>query len=436
VRGLAGLFYEDQKIYDATDWRYKTMPDCSPDGPTSSCFLPVGPPPGATVSDPNVRNAATAYFQDFERTFTQKAAFGSVSFDILPKVLTITGGIRYFDMYTSLAGAQAGSFGCKQFTPTTYFGRCLTSATGYTVDRSLVETGHLGRADLAWHITPDLLAYYTYSQGFRPGGINSAIEQLLPDQNGNPRYQVPETYASDLVTNNEIGWKTEWFDHRVRFNGALYEERWSNVQTYLFCPQCGLGIIPFTVNGPDYRVRGVELQLVAQPTKGLTVQGSAAWNSSELLNSPQLIANIPTSPEFGQPITHQYVSGVAIPIPNVYGEVGSPLANSPPMAANMRVRYERLVGDYLPYVQAGFQHQAHSLSGTGLVRQFEQPAWTTYDASIGVSRGNWTVSLVGVNLTDVNKSLYTTDVQFILTETPIRPRTVMLTFNYTFSESH
>ena len=34
------------------------------------------------------------------------------------------------------------------------------------------ESGFKSRANLTWHITPDIMAYYTYSQGFRPGGFN------------------------------------------------------------------------------------------------------------------------------------------------------------------------------------------------------------------------------------------------------------------------
>jgi len=34
------------------------------------------------------------------------------------------------------------------------------------------ESGNKSRVNLTWHITPGLsMAYYTYSQGFRPGGF-------------------------------------------------------------------------------------------------------------------------------------------------------------------------------------------------------------------------------------------------------------------------
>ena len=123
-------------------------------------------------------------------------------------------------------------------------------------------------------------------------------------------------------------------------------------------PQGGFGNLTFSTNGPDFRVRGVEIQLVARVMEGLTVQGSASWNSSNQTNSPFLINNNPKSSTYGQPITS---------VANPYGTVGSPLANSPPFQANLRARYEFPIGDYRAFFQAGGTHQGNSYSATGNV---------------------------------------------------------------------
>ena len=436
LRAIAGIFYEDLKIYDDQSYLYTSLPGCAPSGPTSNCFLPLQTWPGAPSNQPGPRNSATSFIDDFQRTFIQKAAYTSVSFDIIPHKLTITGGIRYFDMYNASQGGDVSGFGCKQFTPTSYFGPCLTSY-GTNVSQqnphAFVETGHRGRASLSWHITPEAMVYYTYSQGFRPGGFNHGSSAFLPDQIGVMQYYNPKAYQSDNLTNNEIGWKAFLLDHRIRFNGTLYQENWSNVQTEVFCPQCGLGNVIFITNGPQYRVRGVELQIDARVMRGLTVYGSTSVHSGELTNSPALIDNNPASPDFGKPITTRYANGVAYPVTNVYGLRGSDLANSPSFQASLRARYDWTVGPYLAYVQAGFQHSGSSLSATGFVATFRQPSWTTYDASAGIAKGDWTLSLAGTNLTNVNKSLLTSSALFTLTETPMRPRVIELTFNYHFS---
>jgi outer membrane receptor protein involved in Fe transport len=452
LRGLVGLFYEDYKIYDDTQWMYKSVANCTPTGATSNCFLPLQPWQDDPTNNPGLQ-PQDGFFDDFQRTFIQKAAYTSESFDIIPKKLTITGGIRYFHMYTSQLGGDVGSFYCKEFSTTTYFGVCSygnphpSSPTDTHVSpdgtdfaqlnpHTLTESGSRGRADLEYHVTPDILVYYTYSQGFRPGGFNRSTGDHLPNASGQDQYAGPITYLSDNLTNNEVGWKTMWFDHRLEVNGAVYQENWSNVQVSFFCPQCGLGNLTYNTNGPDYRVKGVELQLAANIWHGLSVNGAAAWNSGQLVNSPALVGNIPGTADYGKPLSTFYQNGVATPLQNVYGDQGSPLANSPPFEASLRARYDWAWGTYLPYVQLGMQHQAHSLSAAGNVEAYDQPEWTTFDLSAGVAKDNWTVSLLGTNITDANKSLFTTSRQWILTETPMRPRVIELTFGYNFSEHH
>jgi len=237
------------------------------------------------------------------------------------------------------------------------------------------------------------------------------------------------------------GWRPRggWAAPRcVLIARRLWQDRaaWSNAQVSFFCPQCGLGNLTYNTNGPDYQVKGVELQIAADLWRGLSVNAAAAWNSGELKNSPSLIGNIPGTASFGKPLSTFYVKGVATPIQNVYGVQGSPLANSPPFEGNLRARYDWEWGTYLPYVQLGMQHQSHSLSASGNVEAYDQPAWTTYDLSAGLAKDNWTVSLIGTNITNTNKSLFTTSRQFILTETPMRPRTIELTFGYAFTAHH
>ena len=43
-----------------------------------------------------MRNDNTAFGEDVHRGYKQTAVFGSMDFDIIPKVLTFTGGTRYY----------------------------------------------------------------------------------------------------------------------------------------------------------------------------------------------------------------------------------------------------------------------------------------------------------------------------------------------------
>jgi iron complex outermembrane recepter protein len=424
IRAIGGVYYEQFVIEDDTEWLYKTVPTCSA-AVDVNCFNNIQPFAGTYTSNPSIRNDNTGFFADEQRTIDQKAAFGSVDVDIIPKTLTLTLGTRYYRFNQKEVGGSVGSFYCKAFTPTTYFGPCLTPyGTNLNAQNPNTSTysGFRSRANLSWKVTADTLIYYTWSQGFRPGGFNVGTPGHLP-VNGVDQYITPATYAPDSLTNNELGFKTLWFNHRLELNGAIYQENWDNTQVGLSDAQAGLGNLQIATNGGNYQVRGGELQIVARITDGLSIQSSSSYNHSKQTNSPFLVNNNPLSPTFGQAITS---------ILNPFGAVGSPLANSPELQWNVRIRDEIPFLEYKAFWQMGAQHIGSSLSATGNVQAFRQEAYTTYDAAIGISKDAWNVQLFGQNLTSVNASMYTNATEFVETETVVRPRVAGIKVGYKF----
>jgi len=62
------------------------------------CVSAVGPVPGAFATDPRLRtNLNNAFGVDSQRGYKQTAFFASLDFDIIPKMLTVTGGIRHYN---------------------------------------------------------------------------------------------------------------------------------------------------------------------------------------------------------------------------------------------------------------------------------------------------------------------------------------------------
>jgi iron complex outermembrane recepter protein len=441
VRGIGGLYWEEFKIYDDTEWTYKTVPTCSPQV-DFNCFNNLIPRPGQFANDPNERNDNVGFYDDTLRTIIQKAAFASVDVDIIPKTLIFTAGTRYYKFDESEIGGDVGSFYCKVYTPTTYYGPCTTQTNKgpyggtapYGTNLSTASYnnstyhGFRSRANLSWHVDDDVLVYYTWSQGFRPGGFNRGSKFTQPDAGGNYQYQTPTNYSPDTLINNELGFKTEFFNHRVQINGAVYQEDWKNTIVEFFDPQQGFGNLTFVTNGPDYRVRGGELQVVTRVTEGLTVQGSGSYNKSSQANSPSLLNNNPASPNFGKPI----VGSTGSPIPNVFGVQGSPLGESPLFQGNMRARYEFPLGVYRAFTQVGGQYYGASQSTVGTVDNYHMGGWATFDASAGVAKDAWNVEFFTQNLANRNASTYTNSAQFIQTQTPLRPRIAGIKFGYKF----
>ncbi len=451
LRGIVGAYYEDNKVYDQTRWIYKNIPPCTSNGApgtpgNSGCISNIGTVPGATVPDSGVQASDVAFYPDAQRETEQTAFFASADFDIVPKVLTITLGTRHFLFSNSQVGSLTAGFTCfEQGAPST---GCVSDSFNFDAQNlHSTESGWRSRGNVTWHVTPDLMVYYTYSQGFRPGSFNQnggALHAYGPD--GQPQFVVPKSYTSDSLTNQEIGWKTEWFDHRLQWNGAVYQENWNNVQVSFLDPGVA-GNVTFDTNGQNFIIRGLETSFVARVVRGLTLQGAASWNHSEQTNSPALIDGNPQSVNFGKPITEICNSAGAncTPVTNPFGPIGAPSADSPPLQFSLRARYEFMLGDYHAFVQAGVVHSGHSftqagsnptIAAVGFISttrlRFENPPFTSYDASLGIAKDAWNVQMYAENLTNSNTSLFTNADQFIVAQTPMRPRVIGVTIGYNF----
>jgi len=443
IRGIAGVYQENFRIYDNMNFNYKTIPACTPQNLATAlaggqvCLADVTTAPGSTANDPGVRSDITAFGEDTQRGYDQIAFFGSVVFDIIPNVLTISGGTRWYQYKEFEVGSQyATGTGCLNVPN----GHCVGGLVNINSHNDRVTySGFKSRANITWHITPDVLTYFTYSEGFRPGGFNRSVSAVAVGPTGAAQFEKPNGYAPDSLTNYEIGLKSEFLDHRLQVNLTAYHMEWDNVQLLFFNPT-ELGNTTFGVNGPNYNVDGGELQVVAKVTDGLTVQGSATYNHDAQANSPCLTGNIPGTPVFGQCITQIVQKGVGlVPFQNPFGAVGTVPAFSPAFQGDIRGRYDWDVGDYKAHVQVGgsytgsmFNQPATYTSGAGVVvpnttlLRYEMPAYGTVDAEVGLAKDNWYASIYGENLGDSHASMFTSSTQFIKSEVPIRPRIIML----------
>ena len=453
------MFSEKFVIEDNMNFNYMPIAQCSPANLTNSlnggpdCVRAVGPIAGFYATDPNLRiNTNTAFGEDVQRGYTQTAVFASVDIDLIPKVLTLTGGTRYFKYKEFERGSEYYSATSSVLNVAN--GPC--SYCGFGINLSKSESGFRSRGNLTWHVTPDILAYYTYSQGFRPGGFNRTktnadgtgivLKGVAPITPGGPKqFYKPVGYSSDNLINNEIGLKTEFLDHRVQVNVSAYQMDWEGVQLPLFDP-VHLGNTTFDVNGPTYRVKGLELQLVARVTDGLTVQGSSSWNSSNQTNAPCLVSNIPAAKGNLTPVGQCITQINGKPYLNPYGVLGTSPAFSPALQFNLRARYDWTYGNsYKAFFSVGANHidamrnepasfpdgndPSQAVPTTTLLK-YTIPGYTTYDASIGISHENWNWEIVSNNLTNSDAATNITSGQFIKQQIPLRPRTVTLQMGY------
>ena len=118
--------------------------------------------------------------------------------------------------------------------------------------------------------------------------------------------------------------KGTFLDNHLQVDLSAYLMQWNNVQFLFFNPPY-LGNTTFGVNGPDYDVKGAELQFAANPIDGLTLQGSGTYNHDYQTTSPCLVDNIPGTAAFGNCITEIIPRGgvVAVPFVNPFGAPGT-----------------------------------------------------------------------------------------------------------------
>ena len=133
--------------------------------------------------------------------------FGEISFDFTEK-LSGPAGIRYFETENSIRGF----FGFMTENYSTNYG--VAKCAGYAqpekqyngspctnLNDKVDDDGNVPKFNLTYRFTDDKLVYVTYSEGFRPGGIN--------------RNNTVAPYKSDFLTNYELGWKTTWLEQHV-----------------------------------------------------------------------------------------------------------------------------------------------------------------------------------------------------------------------------
>ena len=139
---------------------------------------------------------------------------------------------------------------------------------------------------------PDIMAYYTWSQGFRPGLLQPFVRLPCPDPTTKINlYCIPLKIAPDSLTNNELGWKTEFFDHRLQFNGAHLPGELDQRPGGSSIRVCSASRLRHE-RAELPRARRREALVIARDT-GLDRTGAAAsWNNSEQTNSRRSLRTI------------------------------------------------------------------------------------------------------------------------------------------------
>ncbi|MEJ0027095.1 MAG: TonB-dependent receptor [Rhizomicrobium sp.] len=197
--------------------------------------------------------------------------------------LEVFGGARYtseqktyyFDHSGVVPGYPLGGFFRATIDPTLDCNLFAGHACDHTIHPALTpHTSRTNRPDwragIDYHVTDDIMTYFQFSTGYRTGGTNS--RPFAPDQ--------LDSYGPEQIKSYEIGAKTEWFDHRLRFNVAAYMSDYSDTITPLAQTDLSLGFpLPYVkyVNLGTSTNQGVELEATAAPIDNLVMDASFSY---------------------------------------------------------------------------------------------------------------------------------------------------------------
>lgn len=173
-----------------------------------------------------------------QENFTDLALYGEVTWHV-NDTWHITGGLRWFD---------------NELTNNTAIDFPLVAGTTvpFVEYPSQSEDDIQIKLNVAWDVNDDMMAYGTYSEGFRRGGANSIpasgfFAELNPT--------TVQSYAADTVQNYEIGIKGS--TERMRYAADIYYVDWQDPQLNTATWWWGFFMAQ---NGDSAETSGIELE--------------------------------------------------------------------------------------------------------------------------------------------------------------------------------
>ncbi len=238
------------------------------------------------------------------------------------------------------------------------------------------------RGTVDYHFTKDLMTYVTASKAYRAGQYTINILPNVPGPLQSDAFIEP--VPPEKVINYELGFRTTWFDDRLRFNPTGFYMLWSNRQAARQIPdpttptQFRIGI----VDSGDVDVYGVELDAQFAATDRLSFDGALGIThykvKDPVANSGPYLFPAQASPSYNFGTTYS-----------------QPLGNAGSLAMNLSYAY---IGPQQTHPTSG-SDSSYELPGYGLVNG--RLSWTSPGATN-------TISLFANNLLDKTYASYAT----------------------------
>ncbi|MGL4573545.1 MAG: TonB-dependent receptor [Burkholderiaceae bacterium] len=336
------------------------------------------------------------YSETNRNVYKEKALFGEVGYKITPE-WQITLGARQFrfkDTYETALNDWV-------------FGGFTRSAGGAKGSKRYYKF------NTSYQFTPDQLAYFTISQGWRRGGANSIGG--FPGGGINPEAFI---FKPDETTNYELGFKGYAMDRKLYYSASVFRIKWTGAQIgQSFFDENTFLVFNGTANGADSHTQGVELQGKFKVTDTITLNAGLAYTEGKIDEDKTICITISCDQS----------------IVEIKGEK---LLGFPRMKSNLGLRYSTFLENGAN-LKASVSAQYRTKTQNPPTNLFQYGHYKQFDASVGYGKDAWEATLYVENLTGERAiTSYASAAYFGPTvgarEIFQRPRTMGLQFSYRF----
>jgi len=283
-----------------------------------------------------------------------------------------------------------------------------------------------------YDLSDQTMAYWSFSQGFKPGGSNltygyTEAEDIIAERPVAPA-MVFQTYQSETIEAFEVGIKTDLLDGKARANIAVFTYDYDNLQFQATDPDPYRGGV---ANIPQSEMNGIEVEFTALLSDSLTMDMNLAFLDSEVTSSYEVLDNVDV---------YQYFFGEEDLRYGLREDVkGNKLAKSPEFTADINLTYETTLASgnefssIVQFIRRGDFEQR--VSNNSLVDSIDAYNLFNVTASIDFVSSNTGIDFMLLNIADkdgINSSM--TDV-FGVAATGleyIAPRQFMVRFRREF----
>lgn len=281
------------------------------------------------------------------------------------------------------------------------------------ISPTLKETAFMPRVSLSYQATAQHLLYSSISKGLRIGGGNNGLPTICGGS-------APATYNADYLWAYELGSKNTFFGGRVRLNGSVFHEAWSQIQSSVLLA-CGLS---YTANLGTAHSDGFDMSMSTLVTDRLSLDLNVGYADARYVTNSY-------SPS-GAPLA---LRGEAIQALNFV---------NPPWDATVAAEYS------IPYSEGDFyvrgQYEYHSHNNQPLITavpsspsyaplDVADPPTHLMDTKLGYRTDGVDVAFYVNNVFNSHPLLNAyqdTPTSNLVTHSTFRPRTIGISANYSF----